>query len=63
MVTEIHLQSKLDENNECIIAQSVTIDENAWNKEVIVLVQELRHIIKYLEDELYYQWLEDFENE
>lgn len=52
------VQSKI-EDNQVIIAKLMDVEETTTNREIITVIQELRHIIKYFEDELY----EDFNKE
>ena len=58
---KIFIQSKL-ENNEVKIAQQIEYNENTSNREAITLIQELRHITKYLEEYLYKEWRKNHEN-
>jgi hypothetical protein len=59
MSIDLHLQTKL-EDNQVKIAQVLDITEDAFNREVICLLIELKNITRYLENILYEEWEDDF---
>jgi hypothetical protein len=59
MPIDLHLQTKL-EDNQVKIAQVLDITEDAFNREVICLLIELKNITRYLENILYEEWEDDF---
>ena len=60
---EIHLQTRLEEGKDVEVAQVIDITEETDKREIIVICQELRNILKYLEESLYEEWKEDLINE
>lgn len=63
MSIEIHLQSKYEEGKDVEIAQVLNITKETENREIIVMCSELRNILKWMENILYEDWEEGFENE
>ena len=56
---DLHIQTKL-EDNEVKVAELLDVEETTSNREIIVLLQNLRHVIKFLEDGLYLEWGEKY---